>query len=128
MASLVGVTEFVYRPVNGAAFAITPGQIAAGTKASFDEVLKDPMIDDPRITHVRFADTVRDPVAMIAGVYEAQGLEFTAAYEARLRERLVDPAHRADRHGKFTYSNADYGLDTAELKRQFANYSERFGL
>jgi hypothetical protein len=128
MASLIAVTEFVYAPVNKGRYTITAEQVAAGTKVGFDEVLDDPMIDDPRVTHLRFADTVRDPIAMVAGVYQTHGLTFTADFEARLRQRIVDPAHRADRHGQFTYSNSDYGLDTAELKRRFANYRERFGL
>lgn len=128
MASLLGITEFVYRPINGAFYSITPDQVVAGTKASFDEVLKDPMIDDPRVTHVRFADMVKDPVAVIASVYATHGLGFSADYEARLRQWLADPGHRADRYGKYTYANSDYGLDTADLKRLFANYRERFGL
>ncbi len=128
MASLVAVTEFVYRPVNGPLYAITPQQVVGATKASFDGVLADPMVDDPRVSHVRFADTLADPVGVIAGVYAQHGLEFTAAYEAALRARLVDPAHRADRHGRFTHANADFGLDTETLKGQFAAYSERFGL
>jgi hypothetical protein len=128
VASLMAVTEFVYRPVNGPLFAVTPDQVVAGTKAAFDDVLKDPMVDDPRVTHVRFADMVLDPVAVIAPLYEAHGLTFTAKFEAKLRSRLADPAHRADRHGKFDHSNSHYGLDTAELKRLFAGYRERFGL
>jgi hypothetical protein len=128
VASLMAVTEFVYRPVNGAAFAVTADQIVAGTCASLDDVLKDPMVHDPRVTHVRFADMVSDPVAVIAPLYEAHGLTFTAGYEAALRARLADPAHRADRHGKFSHSNSHYGLDTAELKALFADYRERFGL
>jgi hypothetical protein len=67
-------------------------------------------------------------VATIAKVHADQALDFTPAFEQRLRERAADPAHRADRHGKFIYSNAQYGLDAAELKRQFAAYSERFGV
>ncbi|MDB5425485.1 MAG: hypothetical protein JWQ29_2901 [Phenylobacterium sp.] len=128
VASLVAVTEFVYRPVNGPLYRLTPNQIAAGIKAGFDNLLKDPMIDDPRISHVRFADMVKDPVSVIRSVYETQGLTFTAGYEAKLRDRLADPAHRADRHGKFTHPNSEFGLDTEELKAMFANYRERFGL
>jgi hypothetical protein len=128
VASLVSVTEFVYRPVNGPLYAITPDQVVAATKAGFDDVLKDPMIDDPRVTHVRFVDMVKDPIAVIAPLYEAQGLTFTKSYEAKLRAWLADPAHRADRHGKFVHSNASYGLDTAELRRLFSDYRERFGL
>ena len=102
--------------------------MVAGTKASFDDVLKDPLTRDPRVTHVRFADMIKDPVAVIAPLYEAHGLTFSASFEATLRRRLADPAHRADRHGKFAHSNADFGLDTMELKRLFADYRERFGL
>lgn len=128
MASLYYITELVYRPANGAFYTLTPDQVVAGTKAALDALLKDPMIDDPRVSHVRFADMVKDPVAVVRDVYQSQGLDLTADYEARLRARIADPAHRADRHGKFVYSNTQFGLDSAELKHLFADYRERFGL
>jgi hypothetical protein len=128
LPSLVAVTDFVYRPVGGALYTLTPQQLVAGIRANFDRVLRDPMVDDPRVSHVRFTDMIKDPVAMIAGVYEAHGLNFTASYEARLRQRLVDPAHRVDRHGKFPYTAAQYGLDVEEMTRGFADYRTRFGL
>jgi Sulfotransferase family len=128
MASLVAVTDFVYRPVGGALYTLTPQQMVAGVRATFDRVLRDPMVNDPRVSHVRFTDMVKDPVAVIAGVYATHGLEFTARYEARLRQRLADPAHRVDRHGKFTYTAAEYGLDVQEMTSVFSDYRTRFGL
>jgi hypothetical protein len=128
LPSMVAVTDFVYRPVGGALYTLTPHQLVAGVRAGFDKLLQDPMVDDPRVSHVRFVDMIEDPVAVIAQVYETHGLTFTASYEARLRQRLADPAHRVDRHGKFTYSAAEYGLDAAEMKRQFSDYRGRFGL
>jgi hypothetical protein len=128
LPSMVAVTDFVYRPVGGALYTLTAQQLVAGVGANFDRALRDPMIDDPRVSHVRFTDMVKDPIAVIAGLYETHGLEFTASYENRLRQRLSDPAHKVDRHGKFSYTAAEYGLDVDEMTRMFESYRSRFGL
>jgi sulfotransferase family protein len=124
--SYIKITELVYRPIRGSMYSLNVDHLVAGLKAGTDKILNDPAINDPRISHVRFADMVKDPVAVIAGVYETHGLVFTAAYEKRIRDWLADPVNRVDRHGKFRHSAEEYGLDPAELKRLFADYRDRF--
>jgi hypothetical protein len=95
-------------------------------RASFHAALANPMLDDPRIHHVRYPDFVADPVATLRGVYERIGLDFSAETEAAMRGYLA--ANRGDRHGKFEYSADLIGEDLAALHTEFAPYRQRFGL
>lgn len=128
VASFIAIYDIVYKKLNGALFKFDPDELVAGLRQGVDHILNDPAVNDPRITHIRFPDLMKDPIAVIASVYEQQGLDFTARYEKKLRQRLDDPAHRVDRHGKFKYSASDFGLNDKVLKELFADYSERFGL
>src|SRR5262245_6063901 len=88
--------------------------------------LNEPMIDDPRIHHVRYPDFVRDPVATIGAFYEKYGIPFTAEAEKAMAGYLAN--NRSDRYGKFVYSLDVLGEDLEALHRDFAPYRERFGL
>jgi hypothetical protein len=98
----------------------------AGARATFRAHLEEPMIDDPRIHHVRYPDFVRAPVATIRTFYEKYGIPFTAETEKAMTEYLAD--NRSDRYGKFVYSLDVIGEDVEALNREFAPYRERFGL
>jgi len=95
-------------------------------KASIANTLNNPMIDDPRIHHVRYQDFVADPVAIIAGFYEFCGLPFTLKAERAMRDYLLN--NRSDRYGKFKYSTAMIKADIDQLHREFAPYRQRFGI
>jgi hypothetical protein len=95
-------------------------------RANFRANLDEPLLDDPRIHHVRYADFVRDPVGTIRVFYEKYGIPFTAETEKAMAAYLVD--NRSDRHGKFVYSLDIIGEDIDALNREFAPYRERFGL
>jgi hypothetical protein len=77
-----------------------------------------------RFTDVWYRDAVSDPLAEVARIYRAIGLDFApearAAMEGWLAEqaRAPRPAHR--------YSAAQFGLDEAEIREAFADYGERF--
>jgi hypothetical protein len=98
----------------------------AACRAGFQATLNDPQVSDPRIYHVRYPDFVADPVGTIRGYYACAGVPFTPAAEAAMRAYLRD--NRGDRYGKFEYSTAVIGVDTAELHAEFAPYRQRFGL
>ncbi len=85
-----------------------------------------PLIDDPRIHHVRYTDFVADPVGTIAGFYEFCGFSLSGPAESAMRDYLAN--NRGDRYGKFIYSADDIGADVDALNREFAPYRERFGL
>jgi Sulfotransferase family len=88
--------------------------------------LDDPLVDDPRIHHVRYPDFARDPVATIGRFYERYGIPFTAEAETAMRRWLAD--NPGDRHGKFVYSTDVLPGSVDVLDDTFAAYRERFGL
>ncbi len=104
----------------------TARQFVAGIGAGLDAVLADPMIDDPRIHHVRYADLVSDPVGTLRMFYEKYGKPFDERTEAALRKYMAD--NPSDRHGKFRYSTDVLNTDIAALHERFRPYRERFGL
>jgi hypothetical protein len=98
----------------------------AGARANYRANLEEPMMDDPRIHHVRYPDFVRDPVSVIRTFYEKYGIPFTAETEKAMAAYLAN--NRSDRYGKFVYSLDVIGEDVDALHREFAPYRERFGL
>lgn len=97
-----------------------------GSRANFHAYLTDPVVDDPRIHHVRYHDFVADPVATIGGFYDFAGLPFSADTEKAMREYLV--SNRGDRYGKFTYSTDVLPVPVQRLHDEFADYRRRFGI
>jgi hypothetical protein len=98
----------------------------AACRAGFDATLRNPMIDDPRIHHVRYPDFTGDPVSTIRGYYEFAGVPFTPEAEVAMRDYLRD--NKGDRYGKFKYSTDVIGEDVNALHEEFAPYRKRFGL
>lgn len=97
-------------------------------RASLDQTLANPLVDDPRIVHVDFRSLTRDPVATIRDAYARWDMPFTPAFEERMRAWLADPANRSDRYGRYSYEAEPFGLDESKLKGTFADYRSRFGL
>jgi hypothetical protein len=98
----------------------------AATRAGLHRTLNEPMLDDPRIHHVRYTDFTADPVGTIRGFYEKAGVPFLPSTEARMRDWLKN--NRGDRYGKFRYSADQLGVDIAALNAEFEPYRRRFGL
>ncbi len=99
------------------------------TRASIANTMADPLIDDPRIHHVRYADFVADPVGTIRGYYAFAGRELTPQAETAMRHYLA--SNRGDRHGKFRYSTkllTDIGENIDALHAEFAPFRARFGV
>jgi hypothetical protein len=128
IASLLKHMEFQYRPFNGDLYNVEPQSLVDQLKAGVDHFMARPSTDDSRIHHIRFRDFVKNPAAVIAPIYEKSGIPFTSYYEQRIKDRIADPAYRADRYGKFEYSLGEFGLDRKALRDQFKDYCERFGV
>ncbi|WP_304118839.1 sulfotransferase [Mycolicibacterium bacteremicum] len=99
------------------------------TRLSIANTMSEPMVDDPRILHVRYQDFLADPVGTVARYYEFCGRALTPAAAAAMRDYLA--ADPGDRHGKFRYSTAvltDIGVDLAALHAEFAPFRARFGI
>jgi len=94
--------------------------------ASFKATLNNPLVDDPRIHHVRYPDFVADPVGTIRGYYEFAGVPFKPETESAMRNYLRD--NKGDRYGKFKYSTDIIGENIEALHAEFEPYRRRFGL
>ncbi len=101
-------------------------QQLAMARASFQVTMTDPLVDDPRIHHVRYKDFMADPVAAIRGFYEKYSVPFGQDTEIAMRNYLK--TNRGDRYGKFVYSTDMIGEDIDTLNCEFAAYRERFGV
>jgi hypothetical protein len=98
----------------------------AATREGLHRTLSEPMLNDPRIHHVRYTDFTADPAGTIRGFYEKAGRPFLKGTEARMRDWLKN--NRGDRYGKFHYSTDQLGVDVADLHAEFEPYRRRFGL
>jgi len=101
----------------------------AGVRASIEATLKDPLIDDARIHHVRYTDFVADPVGTLRGFYQMAEIPWTAECEAAMRDYLA--TNKGNRYGKFRYSSrvlTDIGEDLNALHEEFRPFRERFGV
>jgi Sulfotransferase family len=98
----------------------------AATRAGLQRTLSEPMLDDPRIHHVRYTDFTADPTGTIRGFYEKARVPFPPDTEQRMRDWLKN--NRGDRYGKFHYSVDQLGVDVAALHAEFEPYRRRFGL
>lgn len=99
------------------------------TRASVANTLTNPVVDDPRILHVRYADFLADPVGTVGLYYEFRGR--TLSDEARAAMRAYLENNPGDRHGKFHYSTkllTDIGEDLDALHEEFQPFRERFGV
>ena len=98
----------------------------AATRAGLQRTLSEPMLNDPRIHHVRYTDFIADPVGTIRGFYAKAGVPFHSDTETAMRGWLR--ANRGDRYGKFHYSAKQLGVDLDALHAEFEPYRRRFGL
>jgi len=99
------------------------------TRASIANTMTNPMVYDPRILHIPYADFIADPVATVGLYYAFCGRALTTDAEASMRDYLAH--NRGDRYGKFRYSTSlltDIGENLEDLHAEFAPFRERFGV
>ena len=101
-------------------------QQLAMARVSFEATMTHPLVDDPRIHHVRYKDFTADPVGVIRGFYEKYAMPFGADTEAAMSDYLAN--NKGDRYGKFVYSTDMIGEDIAALNDEFAAYRQRFNV
>ena len=79
-----------------------------------------------RLVHVDYYQLVDAPDAVMPGVFEAVGLEWTPEVEQRVRTwREENPKGKRGTH---EYRLDDYGLDRATVAEAFGDYTERFAI
>jgi Sulfotransferase family len=99
------------------------------TRASVANTMSDPLVDDPRILHIRYTDFIADQVATVRRYYAFCGRGLTDAAASAMRAYLAN--NRGDRYGKFRYSTqllVDIGEDLDALHAEFRPFRERFGV
>ncbi len=79
-----------------------------------------------QIIDVVHGDFHRDPMAVIARIYDKFGLSLSPEAEAKMRQRADDKPEMA--HGAHTYQATDFGISEDEILERFGDYPERFGL
>jgi hypothetical protein len=98
-------------------------------RMSIANTMTNPLVNDPRVHHVRYKDFVVDPVGTVRSYYGFAGRTFTPQAEAAMRNYLA--SNKGDRHGKFDYSTrllTDAGFDVAALNEEFRPCRERYGV
>ncbi|WP_337189177.1 sulfotransferase [Phenylobacterium sp.] len=113
------------RPVDRRAFGRELLDRYAGM---IDRALASPFARHPDVFHLRYADFAADPVAAVRSVYKGFGLPFGDTAAAAVEGWMTDSANQGDRHGRFRYDLADFGLGRADLEARFSAYRAVFGI
>jgi hypothetical protein len=75
---------------------------------------------------VRYPDLMRDPIGTVRQLYRHFDLPWRPGFEERMRRFLAE--NPKDKHGRHSYSLAEFGLDADEERARYRAYRERFGL
>jgi hypothetical protein len=81
---------------------------------------------DALMVHVDYYRLVEDPAAVMPGVFEAIGIEWTDAVDERVRSwRAANPQGK---RGEHRYTLEEYGLEGPEIAEVFSSYVQRFAI
>ena len=103
-------------------------QMVYGTAAALEQLVDDPLINDPRIVHVNFKELTADPIGTIRLAYQRWNLSFSRNFEAAMRTWLDDPGNKSDRYGRYHYALEPFGFNTMQVRSMFARYCKRFSV
>ena len=78
------------------------------------------------IFDIQYVDQLRDPVGEMRRLYAHFGEELTAEAEAAMISLLAD--NPQGKHGKHTYSLAEFGLTEAGVRARFKDYCDRYSI
>lgn len=81
---------------------------------------------DRQVIDIRYDDLMADPVGVCGKIAQLVGLQHTDEVVEKLHSHIKDnPKHK---HGVHQYSAADYGIDSQEIRGDFREYCQRFGV
>lgn len=126
LGSTLEMIAILYGPLTSRDVTPDARAFLAEIKAGYDAILDSPVIEDPRLHHMRFVDLAEDPVGSLRRFYDRYQIAFVPEFESSITSWLSDPAHDAHRHGRFRYSVEDFGFAPEEVRAMFAGYCERF--
>jgi hypothetical protein len=81
---------------------------------------------DGRFVDVAYDDLVRDPVGVVAGLYEHFGEDLSTQAEAAMRRYVAE--HPKGEHGRHEYRLDELGLDAGALEERLGAYRRRFDI
>ncbi len=79
-----------------------------------------------RFFNVDYRAFVADPMASVRTIYNRFGLTLEPSAERAMHDWIA--ANPQNKHGRHTYALVDFGLDDADLKQSFGDYTERYAL
>ena len=128
--STVTISAVLYDAINGGRvdWKQYARATAEGLKAGLDHVMSSPIVDDPRVVHLRFEDVAADPIGAVRSVYDRGKLDISPEHARRMRAWLDDPSNRVDRYGRYPYTYEPFGITREWVRELFADYSKRFVL
>lgn len=110
---------------------VEPREVGLEWSNSWEDALRKGMafrasgrIPEERFFDVRYADFMRDPIAMVRKVYAHFDLDLGREAEARMRSFLGD--NPQGKHGEHRYAPEQFGLDLATVRERFRFYTEHF--
>jgi hypothetical protein len=110
---------------------VDPNRVAAHWLGKIENMARRAMstrdrVNDKGFVDVSYYDLVKDPIAEVARIYEAAGLDLTAeARKAMEASRKVNKQHKYGRH---KYSLADFGMTDEDIESRLAPYRARFNV
>lgn len=108
---------------------VDPLEVGAHELAHFARTVEAGMeqrrsLDPARFFDVSFEAICSNPIAVIADIYEYFGMRLNPEAESRMRTYLDH--HPRNLYGVHRYSPADFGLDEAQERCQYAEYLARY--
>ncbi|MFT3930182.1 MAG: sulfotransferase [Spongiibacteraceae bacterium] len=78
------------------------------------------------IYDLQYADVMKDPIGAIKNVYKHFDEPFTKEAETAMNAFMA--SNQQGKHGKHTYSLADYSLTKEQIRERYKDYCDRFGI
>jgi len=116
---------------SGDSDAFDPGKLGAYWTKRFADALRGLMAARTaatahRFIDMRYDDLMADPVAATQGIFEGLGLAFQPADGAAMRDWFA--ANGRENRPPHKYAAEHFGLSAAQIRQDFAFYTDAFGL
>jgi len=126
MPSVASLIHLAHRIASGEAASRNTGprEVAVWSRGT-QPMLRARLRHPAQFHDVYHRDFLREPMGVVAGIYERFGLHLDAATETAMRDWLT--RHRRGMHGEHRYTLADYGLSEDAVRERFGDYCDAYG-